>query len=668
MCGIGGYFDPSLSLKALEAVSAIERMSRAITHRGPDDGGCFADPTNGIALTNRRLAVVDLSPQGRQPMASHDGRYVMVFNGEIYNHRDLRRTLAQHCDSARFRGHSDTETLLEAIALWGIRDALRRAIGMFALAVWDRERRELILSRDRVGEKPLYCGWNNGIFLFGSELKALVAHPSWQGKIDDEAEGLYFQFGYVPAPKSIYSGICKLPPGVLATIGYWATGHSATSLSAFAEAYLTDPQKRTQARAEIYWSPDSAVKSSADRLRLPDTAIVPEADRLLRQTIKRQILADVPVGTLLSGGVDSSLVTAIAQAESAFPVKTFTIGFEDSEYDESRFACGVAQHLGTDHTSIIVSPKEAIDVIPNISQIYDEPFADSSQIPTYLVSQLARSKVTVTLSGDGGDEVFGGYVRHQWIKDYWPVMNAVPLSLRRLAASVIRLASPEALDRLAASLATVRPSLLSHKASGDRMHKIAEILLAKNAADMNYRLVTGRWPPSGTLCEFKPPSYGHLGLDLAEQTMLSDLLTYLPDDILVKVDRASMAVSLETRAPLLDHQIIEFAWSLPIEQKIRAGTGKWVLREVLYKYVPRKLFDRPKAGFAIPVGTWLRGPLREWAESLLTPQKLSRQHNVDPALITKRWQEHLSCRRNWTEAIWCVLIYQQWLDHTGIRG
>jgi asparagine synthase (glutamine-hydrolysing) len=667
MCGIAGYLDPLLSLNDSDATGVIQRMSRTIIHRGPDDGGCFTDTANGIALANRRLAVVDLSPHGRQPMRSACGRYVMVFNGEIYNHQDLRRNLIQAGGRHQFRGHSDTETLLEAAVFWGVKEALRRSVGMFALALWDTEERVLTLARDRIGEKPLYYGWSNGTFLFGSELKALRAHPRWTGTIDRDAEALYFRFGCVPGPRSIYAGIGKLPAGTIAVLGACTTGERTPSVSSVAEVLLRDLNGRVRTSLEAYWSANSIARSSAARVQRTDFEATAELDRLLRRAVARQMLADVPVGTLLSGGIDSSAVTAIAQAGSTLPVRTFTIGFEDRAYDESEHAAAVARHLGTDHTSLIVSPRDALAVIPLLPNIYDEPFADSSQVPTYLVARLARTKVTVALSGDGGDEMFGGYNRHYWIKAFWERIRCVPKPVRRLAAATLVLASPETWGTVIEGLAKLNPSLFNHRDAGGKMHKLASVLVAKSALDMNEIIVTGRWPAK----EGSPPAFAAFDclseLGVNEQIMFLDLMTYLPDDILVKVDRASMAVSLETRAPFLDHEVAEFAWSLPLGQKIRAKTGKWLLREVLYKYVPRELIDRPKMGFGVPVRDWLRGPLREWAESLLTPEKLDRQKAVDPALIRRRWKEHLSGTSNWTEAIWCVLVYQAWLDNAGTR-
>lgn len=667
MCGIAGYLDPLLSVNDSDAACIIQRMSRTIVHRGPDDGGCFTDAVNGIALTNRRLAVVDLSPHGRQPMRSACGRYVLVFNGEIYNHRDLRSDLIQAGGASHFQGHSDTETLLEAAVFWGLKEALRRSVGMFALALWDSHQRVLTLARDRIGEKPLYYGWSNGIFLFGSELKALRAHPRWEGTIDRNAEALYFQFGYVPGPRSIYAGIGKLPAGTIAVLGPLAWTAQTPSPPALAEHLLRDPNGRVQTSFEPYWSADSIARSSTTRVLLNDSDATAELDRLLRRTVGRQLLADVPVGTLLSGGIDSSVVTAIAQAESALPVRTFTIGLENRAYDESEHAAAVARHLGTDHTSLTVSPRDALDVIPHLPAVYDEPFADSSGIPTFLVSRLARTKVTVALSGDGGDEMFGGYNRHYWVNAFWRRMKGVPVPTKRLAAAILLLARPEAWTAALGVLAKVSPSLFRHGLAGEKMHKLAGALATESPFGMYEALTTGRWPrKKGTPTRLD--AYDCLNeLSVSEQIMFLDVMTYLPDDILVKVDRASMAVSLETRAPFLDHEVVEFAWSLPIGQKIRAKTGKWLLREVLYKYVPRELIDRPKMGFGIPVSEWLRGPLREWAESLLTPEKLLRQEAVEPALIVRRWKEHLSGARNWTEAIWCVLVYQAWLDDAGTR-
>ncbi len=667
MCGIAGFLDPSHSFNEAEADETVQRMSRMIVHRGPDDGGCWADPAAGIAMTNRRLAVVDLSPLGRQPMSSACGRFRLVFNGEIYNHPDLRQDLIRASGRCEFRGHSDTEVLLEAIVFWGLQEALRRSAGMFALALWDTRDRRLTLARDRIGEKPLYYGWSHGVFLFGSELKALRAHPRWNGTIDREAEYMYFRFGYVPGPRSIHAGIGKLPAGCTAFIEPGSGASFGDSIHPVATRILQDPDNRVRTRIEAYWSAASMAKSASERVERSDETATVELDTVLRRAIGRQMLADVPVGTLLSGGIDSSAVTAIAQVQSRVPVKTFTIGFEESAYDESQDAAAVARHLGTDHHALIVSPRDAMEVIPHLSRIYDEPFADSSQLPTYLVSRLARTKVTVALSGDGGDEMFGGYNRHYWVKAFWRRLGGVPKPARKLASAAILMGSAEMWDTAIGLLAKVNPSRFKHRGAGEKMHKLAGALAADSPLDMYEVLTTGRWPEKqGAEPAFQ--AYHCLkDLDVSEQMMFLDLMTYLPDDIMVKVDRAAMAVSLETRAPFLDHEVAEFAWSLRPDQKIRGRTGKWLLRQVLYQYVPREMIDRPKMGFGIPIGAWLRGPLRNWAEGLLTPEKLARQQAVDPAVILRRWKEHLSGTRSWTEAIWSVLVYQAWLDDLALH-
>lgn len=639
MCGIAGFFVSAQMLPA--AVETVRAMGDAIAHRGPDANGDWLDDGAGIALAHRRLAIVDVSPAGGQPMTSADGRWVMVFNGEIYNHLELRQILDSSGCAPVWRGHSDTETLLAAVAAWGVEGAVQRAVGMFAIALWDRKERALTLVRDRLGEKPLYYGLQRGVLLFGSELKALRAHPAFAGTIDRGALSLFLRFGYVPAPWSIYEGVRKLPPGTLLRICRPADAENAP-LS--------------------YWSvSDQAANGAREPLSLSDAEAVERLDGLLRQSINGQRLADVPLGAFLSGGIDSSVIVAVMQAVSDVPVRTFTIALPDADLDESAHARGVASHLGTRHTELMVTAKEAQRVIPLLPAMYCEPFADASQIPTFLVSQLARRDVTVALSGDAGDELFGGYDRYQWAKR----VASVPLAARRALGAVMRSLPAEDWAVLLKPVAPLLPRELRHGDRADRLRKLSSVLSAPSDDDV-YRQMVSFWPagaspvpgviePPTAFTEQSPPLR-----DFAQRMMLLDLRSYLPDDILVKVDRAAMAVSLETRVPMLDHRVVEFALQLPIHQKMRDGKGKWILRQVLDRYVPRALVERPKMGFGIPIHSWLRGPLRAWAEELLSEERLLRAGLIDPVPVRQLWREHLEQRSDWGYRLWPVLMFEAW--------
>jgi asparagine synthase (glutamine-hydrolysing) len=620
-------------------------MASAIRHRGPDDAGTWFDAGAGLAFGHRRLSILDLSPEGHQPMVSHHGRWVLAFNGEIYNFAELRRSL--EASGVRFRGHSDTEVLVEGIARWGVVPTLQKCAGMFALAAWDREARTLHLARDRFGEKPLYYGRAGRTLLFGSELKALRAHPSWRGEIDRDALALYFRYNCVPAPRSIYVGVSKLLPGHVAT--------------------FRGPDAETVAP---YWSLADAVEAGARApLEGSDEELVDVLERQLRTTVREQMVADVPLGALLSGGIDSTAVVALMQAESTRPVNTFTIGFREAGYDEARHAKTVAAHLGTAHTELYVTPEEARAVIPRLPAIYDEPFADSSQVPTFLVSELARRHVTVALSGDGGDEAFGGYTRYFLGQRLWDTLAPLPRPLRRASAGLIRRVSPAAWQRAIDLAQRVLPGHGSAARTGDRMHKLAGMLDATDALDL-YRLMCSHWPaPSAIVPGAQEPRTLHdearmrfPDRPLVERMMYTDALTYLPDDIMVKVDRAAMAVSLETRAPFLDHRVVELAWRLPLRAKVRDGEGKWALRRLAYRHVPRALLDRPKQGFGVPIDSWLRGPLRQWAGDLLSPERLRREGFLAAEPIATKWAEHLGGGRNWQYHLWDVLMFEAWLD------
>jgi asparagine synthase (glutamine-hydrolysing) len=644
MCGLAGF----MSFGALPAqASALARtMGDALAHRGPDGRDEWLDAEGGLALAHRRLAIVDLSPAGSQPMVSADGRWVLAYNGEIYNHGTLRQQLQAQGRAPDWRGHSDTETLLACAAAWGLDTTLQQAVGMFAIALWDRQTRTLTLARDRLGEKPLYYGLQGGTLLFGSELKALRTHPCFVGGTDRGALALMLRHGYVPAPWSIHPGIYKLPPGCCLSIRQ---------------------RSDVEQQPKTYWSARAlALAAVQSPLALTDGQAVQQLDDLLRQAVQGQRMADVPLGAFLSGGIDSSLTVGVMQALSSSPVRTFTIAFPDAALDESAHARAVAAHLGTQHTEFTVTALQAQQVIPKLAHMYCEPFADASQIPTFLVSQLARQQVTVALSGDGGDELFGGYDRYSWAQR----VAGVPLALRRAAGAALG-ALP--LSWWSALLAPVSPLLPRELREGDRvdrLRKLAEVLGARRDDDV-YRQMVSFWPDGASPVRgaVEPGTvFTESGAALPQfesRMMLLDLRTYLPDDILVKVDRAAMAASLETRVPLLDHRLVEFALRLPLHQKRRAGQGKWLLRQVLDRYVPRPLVERPKMGFGIPIHAWLRGPLRDWAEGLLDESRLRQAGMLDPAPIRTLWQEHLAQRNDWGYRLWPVLMFEAWREQAG---
>ena len=645
MCGIAGF----IGNVEENSGDICSHMVAALSHRGPDDTGIWVEQAAGLALGHRRLSIQDLSSFGHQPMVSLSGRFVVTYNGEIYNFHNLRNELqAQGC---AFRGHSDTEVLLAAVEAWGVEKALGRFVGMFSFALWDKDDRTLYLARDRLGEKPLYYGWQGRSFLFASELKALRQHPAWQGEVDRDALALYMRHNYVPAPWSIYRGIRKLLPGTLLRI---PTG--------LRPAELPDP--------EPYWSAAKAVEAG---LRHPfegtDEEAVEALDRLLRTTLGDKMISDVPLGAFLSGGYDSSLIVALMQELSDRPVKTFSIGFHEETYNEAQHAAAVARHLQTDHTELYVTPEEAMAVIPELPRLYDEPFADSSQIPTFLVSRLARKQVTVTLSGDGGDELFGGYNRYAQGLQILSWLHRLPRSTRLLLAGTLRALPPGAWDRLFTLASPLMPASMRIRLAGDKLQKLAKILGLEGEKAL-YRGLVSHWDAPE---EVVPGSREHPTVltdsrrqarleDFTDYMMYTDLVSYLPDDILVKVDRASMGVSLEARVPLLDHRIVEFAWRLPRRLKVRDGQGKWILRQVLYRYVPREIMERPKMGFGVPIEHWLRGPLREWANTLLDERRLREEGWFNPAPIQRKWREHLSGRRNWAYHLWDVLMFQSWLE------
>jgi asparagine synthase (glutamine-hydrolysing) len=640
MCGIAGVW---LRSGGQEVVTAVQQMTAQLTHRGPDDGGVWVEPSLGLGLGHRRLAILDRSPLGAQPMVAANG-LVLVFNGEIYNHSALRRELA----AQGWRGHSDTEVLLAGIAEWGLVPCLQRCRGMFALAVWHPQERCLYLARDRMGEKPLYYGWTEAGLVFASELKALRYSPGWSGEINTHALDLFLNYGYIPSPASIYQNIYKLPPGT----------------------WLKIPHPTAVVQPQSYWSLAQVITTQTP-WRLSPAETVKTLEELLTQTVREQMVADVPLGAFLSGGVDSSLIVALMQKQSPQPVQTFTIGFTETAYNEAPWAKQVAQHLGTAHTELIATPALAMAVIPKLPHIYDEPFADNSQIPTFLVAELTRQSVTVSLSGDGGDELFGGYRQYQYGRTIWQSIAWLPLPIRQRLAHLCQKIpahwvnsffttpyySPE--DNLARLIAVFRESHPAGMYDYLSRRWLVSPLAPDLAMSLGQRSET-IWQKLTT-----DPQLSRLGKDAIHTFMYADCLMELPDDILVKVDRATMAVGLESRAPYLDQNLVELAWQLPLKYKIHQGKSKWILRQILYQYVPPKLIERPKQGFALPLDEWLRQPpLRDWAEGLLNPRRLQQQGYWEPQIIHQKWHEHLQGHFNWQAQLWPVLMFQAWQEQT----
>lgn len=653
MCGFAGFVDISVKGSRESYLSTVTKMSNCLVHRGPDDAGVWVDERTGVALGHRRLSIIDLSPGGRQPMQSHCNRYVIAFNGEIYNYRDIRVELEAMYGAIAWQGHSDTEVMLTAISRWGLEEALSRFNGMFAFSLWDREERVLHLVRDRLGEKPLYYGWSGNVFLFGSELKALRTHPSWRGEIDRNALTLLLRHNCIPAPISIYKDIFKLLPGTILNI-------EVEGKRSKVKGSTTPPKP--------YWSArEIAEHGIANTFTGTEKDAVYELDLILREAVRLRMVADVPLGAFLSGGIDSSTIVALMQAQSERPVKTFSIGFHESDYNEAQQAKAVAKHLGTDHTERYITTEDALSVVPLLPALYDEPFSDSSQIPTYLVSMMARQHVTVSLSGDGGDELFGGYNRHTWVPNIWRRFGSKPKLLRQITEKALTAISPQGWDTIFQTISSFLPASARHRMFGDRLHKLAGVLQASGPEDM-YHILTSHWlNPEKLVKNATEPltiitdrSKWPTLPDFTQLMLYLDMVSYLPNDILVKLDRASMGVSLESRVPFLDHRLIEFAWKVPLSMKIRNNQGKWLLRQVLYKYVPKELVERPKMGFGLPIGDWLRGPLRDWAESLLEEKRLGSEGFFNPQPIRQKWREHLSGRYNWQYHLWDVLMFQSW--------
>lgn len=657
MCGIIGILEkPSNSLS-----HTIGEMTKSLKHRGPDDSGTWTDEKLGIALGHTRLSIVDLSQEGHQPKASKNGRYVMSYNGEVYNFKTIRKELENL--NVHFSGTGDTEVMLEAFETWGIENAIKKFVGMFAFALWDKKENKLILARDRLGIKPLYFGWAKNSFLFASELKAFLFHPQFSREINRDVLTLYLRFGNFPAPYSIYQNVYKLLPGTILEIPLSALSNPNN--------FSADPENQTCLyKPKKYWNSQQIAMDAVHHLfQGTEEEAAGELERLLDESIQLRMIADVPLGAFLSGGVDSSTVVAFMQKNSLRPVKTFTIGFSESDYNEAVHAKQIASHLKTDHTELYLSSQEAMDVIPLLPHQYDEPFSDSSQIPTYLVSKLARQHVTVSLSGDGGDELFGGYTRHHTAKKISWILNRIPFPLRKFLSSSIHLAGADQWSKVYNMLRPILPSSLKVSQPSSKISKLATLLKEKNASEV-YKSLVSHWgnPTQIVLNATEPPSLTSRHENLLESwnftqwIMYLDAISYLPDDLLTKVDRASMAVSLEARVPLIDHRLVEFAWRLPLEMKIKNGKGKKILRKVLYKYVPQELIERPKMGFSIPLGDWLRNGLRDWAESLLNPEKLKNQGFFDPAPIRKKWEEHLSKKQNWEHQLWDILMFGAWYE------
>ena len=646
MCGVAGFWDPKRRYDRERLASIITPMIDQLRHRGPDRGGSFVDEKAGLALGIRRLAINDLSPDGDQPMHTASGRWTISLNGEIYNFRTLRREL--EAEGERFRGHADTEVLLKLIERHGLDEALRRSAGMFAFALWDSEQRSLTFARDRLGKKPLYLGWMGGQLVYGSELKALAVHPSFSADVNRDAMALYLLHQHVPAPHSIWQGIIKLPPGTSLTL---------------TEADLEQGCELLELVKPFWQIRDIAEQGARDKLAIGQEEAIERADELLKLAVSERMIADVPLGAFLSGGIDSSLIVALMQQHAGRPIKTFTVGFKEEDFSEAEQAAEVARHLGTDHTEFLLTPEETLDVVSDLPDIYDEPFADPSQVPTCHVAKRARSDVTVCLSGDGGDEVFGGYGRYQMATSLDRRFRQLPSPLRRLTATMLCALSPASWDSMFAALPAGAglPHGLKGGLSGDRLHKLAGLIRIADP-DVRYSAMVTMQPHAAGATVGASPihAFERPHIDSYLHRMMYYDTTYLPDGILVKVDRASMSVGLEVRSPLLDHRLIEFAWRLPDDYKLRGDQGKWLLRQLFERHLPAALADRPKQGFSVPISDWLRGPLRGWTEDLIEPGRLSMEGFLDADYVQQKWREHRDGTRNWGPFLWSILMFQAW--------
>jgi len=664
MCGIAGIFDPTREIEGARLRVIGDGMQKRLAHRGPDASGVWLDPSDNVVLAHRRLSIIDLSG-GAQPMESSCGRFAITFNGEIYNFKEIRSVLKKR--GVLVRDNSDTDVLLTALSIWTLDEALAELVGMFAFALWDKKEKKLTLARDRMGEKPLYYGWIGRKFVFASELKAFGGVPGWQKRVDRDSLALFFRHNYVPDPNSIFEGVYKLPAASYLAIDKRLAEGPPPEFSAVAQTAIKNryaPQKYWNLRTDHVseFKRSGAKQEVKKRLR-----------SLLQETISDKLIADVPLGTLLSGGVDSSIITALSQEASNRTIDTFSIGFESKDHDEAQFAKQVAKHLGTNHHELYVTGEDALSIIPELPAIYEEPFADSSQIPTTLISRFARQSIKVALSGDGGDELFGGYNRYLWGKRLLKLRSVVPLPAQQLFAAGIRLFSPTQWNKFGYRWSSSIGGPLSTPLLGDKLYKSLNLIGTNDFGDA-YAALVSIWPRVEKLVRQADPQsreeffHGSAppGLSDVERMMQLDALTYLPGDILTKVDRASMSTGLEVRAPLLDHRVVEFASTIPLELKVKNGVGKWILRQVLYEYVPQSIIDRPKMGFAVPLAAWLRGPLRDWAQDLLRSDVLNRQGFLNHDLVSEKWNEHLSGQRNWEHQLWGVLMFQSWLHAEGL--